>query len=273
MGKGRAVALAAAVAVVVVPVALAAFTYEGSIGATDGAQTGRLFQDDVADTCAAPDPDSAYANQVAPYRYDVYPFLNPTASPQCVTVTLDPRTCVNALNPGFLFSVAYLAPFSPADVLAGRIADIGGSPEIPTSYSFTVEPGVGFDVVVHATTTGATCPSYQLTVDGTGIVEGRPTATRLLWLAAARTPRGVLLRWRTSAGTRAAGFHVYRERAGRRIRVSRAFLPASSRIGGGAYRWLDRGAPGAGGRYWVQAVGLDGTRSWHGPVKPPSEGV
>lgn len=61
------------------------------------------------------------------------------------------------------------------------------------------------------------------------------------------------------------GFNVYREVNGTRVRANSKLIAGKGR---GLYSFLDRRAPkGKTVRYWIQAVNLDGSRSWHGPAR------
>lgn len=91
------------------------------------------------------------------------------------------------------------------------------------------------------------------------------TPVRFRSLAATRSPAGVVVRWRTASELRTLGFNVYREVGGRRVRTNRTLIAAKGR---GSYSFLDRAAPRqASVRYWIQEVALDGSRTWHGPVR------
>ncbi len=95
-----------------------------------------------------------------------------------------------------------------------------------------------------------------------------PLAVRLRSLSATRSARGVLVRWSTASELDTAGFHVYRELRGKRVRVTKALVPANRR----SHSFLDRRAPAAGtvARYWLLEVSLDGSRSWYGPARAVS---
>ena len=55
------------------------------------------------------------------------------------------------------------------------------------------------------------------------------------------------------------GYNVYREKAGKRVRVNKRLIAARSSRNG-SYVFVDRSARS--GRYWLQAVNLDGSRSF-----------
>ena len=94
-----------------------------------------------------------------------------------------------------------------------------------------------------------------------------PTAVRLHAFTARRTLTGTLLTWRAAtAGRTMLGFHVYREQAGKRVRLSRTLLAASN-ASFGRHAFVDRNAPAqVRARYWLALLLADGSRSWHGPV-------
>jgi predicted extracellular nuclease len=93
-----------------------------------------------------------------------------------------------------------------------------------------------------------------------------PTAVVVRSFAASRSARGVVLRWRTASEVGVLGFNVYREQAGKRVRLNRSTIRALSPGGfaGHVYAWRDRS--GRAGRYWLQVVRLDGHVAWHGPA-------
>ena len=91
------------------------------------------------------------------------------------------------------------------------------------------------------------------------------TAATFRSLTASSTSRGVAVAWRTASELDTLGFHVYREVNGKRVRVNSKLIAGKGR---GLYSFLDRKAPkGKTVRYWVQAVHLDGSRSWYGPAR------
>jgi calcineurin-like phosphoesterase family protein len=98
---------------------------------------------------------------------------------------------------------------------------------------------------------------------------GGPTAVSLASFSAVRTRAGaVLLRWRMASETRTLGFNIYRQGKGKVVKLNRTLIPSVSggTATGHAYSRLDRNVPRAGWklRYRLQAVDLDGTRSWMG---------
>jgi hypothetical protein len=95
-----------------------------------------------------------------------------------------------------------------------------------------------------------------------------PTAVTFASASAARTPKGVLVRWRTGTEADLLGFHVYRSRGHSWQRITRSLIAAKGSVSGGSYRFLDRTARrGVSYRYRIKAVQQDGTARWFGPVR------
>jgi hypothetical protein len=275
-------ALAAAAGILAATAGAVPITIHGTLGPnpspdwpkTTGSQTGRVTgNSDTA--CVA----NAYPGQpgspppAAPY--DAYTFHNPSSSSvACVTVTGD-DTSVPPPSPAPMQSNAYSPSFNPANIATNWIGQesqkLGDVDPINTpvaTYHFNVAANADFVVVVNGIHTSETCNpcTYTLTVDTN---QGRPTVVTLLARSSAtRTPRGVLLRWRTVSERNELGFNVYREVAGKRVKVNRSVLPSvfGGTARGHAYSFVDRTAPRVGKlRYWIQDVSLNGARAWHGP--------
>jgi N-acetylneuraminic acid mutarotase len=133
----------------------------GSISNADPAQLGRISRADPPSTCAL--PQQCFVNDTAYLRhYDAYVFVNNDIQPQCVTVTVDPGTCIDGSH--WIQSAAYLGTYNPASQCANFLGDIGGSPLQVKSYSFTVPPWQTYSVVVNEVDPSAYCPGYKLTV-------------------------------------------------------------------------------------------------------------
>jgi hypothetical protein len=92
------------------------------------------------------------------------------------------------------------------------------------------------------------------------------TAVTVTSLSAVRAHGRVAVRWRTGSEAQLLGFNVYRERAGRRVAVSRTLIPANGRLAGARYAYVDRHPSQGKARYWLQAVRSNGSRSWYGPA-------
>lgn len=79
---------------------------------------------------------------------------------------------------------------------------------------------------------------------------------------------GVLVRWRTATEIDTLGFNVYREKSGKRARLTRTLIAAGGfgRSTGRSYSYVDRHGGKGTARYWIEAVALDDSRSWLGPA-------
>ena len=84
-------------------------------------------------------------------------------------------------------------------------------------------------------------------------------------VAASRTGKTVVVTWRAPHGADLLGFDVYRADGSKRVRINSRVIAGTS-LFGGAYRFADDRAPVKATRYWVQAVHLQGARTWLGSV-------
>ncbi|MEK6302004.1 MAG: C25 family cysteine peptidase [Acidobacteriota bacterium] len=109
-----------------------------------------------------------------------------------------------------------------------------------------------------------------------------PTDVTLNWFAAeghaatANSPNGgVLLRWQTGYEVANLGFHIYREDAGKRVRVTPDFVAGSALLvgartvlgAGRSYVWRDSQGGNADSVYWLESIDLNGFSVWYGPVR------
>ena len=150
----------------------------GSIDTSDPTQIDRLFRSGIPQTCP-PSTTCATFGDPTPRHYDSYTFTNTTGATQCVTVDTD--TACTGTN--FIFIAAYLGSFDPNNICTNWIGDSGSSPDIgmPAPFSFNVDNGQTFVVVVSEVTPNAGCPAYTVTVTPASICGGgvspTPTAT------------------------------------------------------------------------------------------------
>ena len=112
-----------------------------------------------------------------PRHYDSYTFTNTTGAPQCVTVDTD----TDCTGTNFIFIAAYLGSFDPNNICTNWIGDSGFSPDVgaPQAFSFNVNDGDTFVVVVSEVTPEAGCPAYTMTITPESICGGggSPTPT------------------------------------------------------------------------------------------------
>jgi hypothetical protein len=93
-------------------------------------------------------------------------------------VTVDTNTACTGVH--FIFIGAYLGSFDPNNICSNWIGDSGSSPNPEQAFSFDVDNGQTFVVVVSELTPDAGCASYTITVSPQEICGGgspTPTAT------------------------------------------------------------------------------------------------
>jgi len=147
----------------------------GSIDNSDPAQVDRMNRSGVSSCCGG-GPVCVIFGDGQLHHYDTYTFTNTTGSAQCVTVGVN----TDCQGNNFIFTAAYLGAFDPNNICANWIADEGSSPVPgdPTPFSFNIENGHTFVLVVSEITANAGCPSYTLTMSGLcGGGTPTPTAT------------------------------------------------------------------------------------------------
>jgi hypothetical protein len=139
---------------------------------THGAQTDRVFRDGFPSTCAVP---KAYPGTTVagPKAFDRYEFVNGGGDGNpatCITITMN----TGCTNDSFLFVVAYLNSFNPADVSQNYLGDIGSSPNPTGQFSVMVPAGQKLILVV-SQVFGTPCATpYTLNVSGfSKIVRGQ----------------------------------------------------------------------------------------------------
>jgi len=152
-------------------------TIIASIDNSDLTQVDRMNRSGVSSCCSG-SPGCLIFGDGQPHHYDAYTFTNTTGTTQCVTagVTTD---CQGS---NLIFTAAYLGTFDPNNICANWLADEGLSPipGDPTPFSFTIEDGQNFVLVVSEVTVNGGCPSYTMTVSGLcGGVTPTPTGTAI----------------------------------------------------------------------------------------------
>jgi hypothetical protein len=134
----------------------------------------------------------------------------------------------------------------------------------PIDAIFTARPALRFRVDFAC---AAGCPGAEVHFDDL-VFEQTPTAVTIAAIRAQHTRSGIRLGWRTASEARLLGFNIYREQKGRLVRLNRTMIPSvfGGTVSGCRYSFLDRSAPSGKRmlRYRLQAVTLDGTRSWIG---------
>lgn len=141
-----------------------------------------------------------------------------------------------------------------------------------TSSSIASASAVSATFLIYFYCTGlATCPAGTTVNFDDVFMDTGQLAVTLTSFTATRSGQGVTLRWRTATETDTLGYHVYRQRGSRRVRLTRRLIPALSLarggVSGGTYTFRHRQALRRTVlRYWLVEVARDGSRSWHGPA-------
>lgn len=140
----------------------------GVAGVTStGTQTGRIVRNGVASDCSG----KAYpgTQDTSNRRFRAYTFTTPTntnVASYCVTATF---TAPGANATTAIHPVAYLAPYTPANIVTNYAGDPGASPQGAgvVTFSFNVPAGRTFTIVVHDVATAAVHnQAYTLTLSG-----------------------------------------------------------------------------------------------------------
>jgi hypothetical protein len=102
-----------------------------------------------------------------------------------------------------------------------------------------------------------------------------PTAVGLSSFTASAYDEGVSLEWATGFEVSNLGFNLYRDEGGKRTTINSSLIAGSALLvgsstrlsAGRSYAWWDN-APAdlKKSQYWVEAVDLDGSTQWFGPV-------
>jgi hypothetical protein len=135
-------------------------------------QSGRLFRNNALPTCDTVKPVPSVEDPAVQFQYNAYTFLNPAATPACVTV----NTTAGASNQ--LLTSAYLDRFNPFDVQENYLGDAGNSNQ-SRSFSFLV-PGRRSFVVLQSRVNTAANPTsldYFFSVEGLPGCTGCPAIT------------------------------------------------------------------------------------------------
>jgi hypothetical protein len=151
---------------VVTPGCCGPVAFTGAIGSnsaaypgTSGVQSGRVGRFPPVSTCGAPKtyPGTQDTN---PRTYDAYTFVN-NGPATCVTFNVNTACTTN-----FVFPVAYLGSFNPANVAQNYLGDSAESPNPSSNFSVNVPANSSVVLVVSEVTAGTGCPAYDVVVSG-----------------------------------------------------------------------------------------------------------
>jgi hypothetical protein len=132
----------------------------------------------------------------------------------------------------------------------------------PIEAIYVSRPALKFQVEFRCETD---CPGAQVHFDDL-VFEQTPTAVRIAAIRIQQTRSGIRLHWRTAVENEIIGFNVYRQQRGTLLKLNRTLIPSvfGGTATGHSYSWLDRSAQKGAAKYRLQAVDLDGKRSWVG---------
>ena len=137
--------------------------FNGSLGAGDAQQTGRMNRFAVVSTCAAPTSYAGDFTTSGARFYDSYTVTNPTNAPVCATIGVR-SGCGTSI-----FSAAYLGSFNPTSLSTNYLADHGSSFPNTGFYEVTIPANGTIVVVVHEVNPGTGCGSYSVSVELPGV--------------------------------------------------------------------------------------------------------
>ncbi len=240
-------------------------------GTTIGSRTRRVVANIPTVTGVSYANESTYGGAQATQGTFTQPANNATSG----SVVWTPGT-IAANSGASLFYVIRVAPTGGSPCEMNVTGTPGGTPEGTTA--------VWRDETGNTTQGRATYtfgPLCQLAVNRVGCTECGgssqpvPTKVDLTDFGATRYATGdVLVQWATGYESAHLGFHVWRERNGRRERLTpeliagSALLTSETLTAGQRYTWRDETARWMKGSaiYWLEAYDLDGSRQWYGPV-------
>lgn len=125
----------------------------GSITNSDPLQSGRIARDGRTSGC--PGKPNTLFNSV-PVRHRVHSFSNPTGQRSCVTIDIDFAGCGSNST-----GIAAYSSFNAATPAANLLGDLGYGSIGTGRFSFSVEAGASFDIVVFEITPNAGCSAYS----------------------------------------------------------------------------------------------------------------
>lgn len=144
------------------------------------------------------------------------------------------------------------------------------------SVTFAATPAVTDVITATATRSVATTIDVTSEFSQCRIVRNVnvASAVRFDGFEAKSYSKGVELTWRTGRESSNLGFNIYRDENGSRYRVNRSLITGSALMlganasleAGDSYKWWDTTPGGPGSVYWVEAIDLDGTSEWYGPL-------
>ncbi len=233
--------------------------------ATNVTYTVQVTNHGPANVVAAPVTDNAPTNVT---------FNSWTCAITTTGTGLGANACGAASGTGNINSTVSLKLFAAATYTINATISAAATGTITNTVNEQLPPaGIAQDPAINRTDTAnaAVGPNGPLAVRLSGLT-AQAMSTGGGNLKTAGGP-GVTINWRTGFEVGNLGFNVYRVEGGQRVRVNPTLLAGSSLMtgartpltAGNAYAYSDaRGSAGTG--YWLEALDLDGTSVWHGPI-------
>ena len=168
----------------------------------------------------------------------------------CLEVTFAPSNAVSSLERTTARPVE--------DGLFLAVSETTVDPDLATSWGCPT----GTDAAVRLGGAGDGLPFYVALMG-----QEPPVTVALRSFSASRAPSGIRLRWRTANEAQMLGFNLYRTDRGKPVRLNRGLISSVRAPAGQTYSWLDRHPPATEATYRLEAVRLDGSRSWLGSAR------
>lgn len=142
-----------------------------NIGAVLTTHTDRIFRDGLPSACGNPDHDipQTFATGTQ-FKFAVFHFDSRVREPVCVHASLSTACAGNDA----VMSTSYSPSFSPGNLVANWVGDMGNVTPTQTSYGFTVPPLAHFVTVVDQGSSTGNCAAVSI-----NWTSDRPWATRL----------------------------------------------------------------------------------------------
>ena len=116
-------------------------------------QSGRIFRDGIASTCAGKAYPGIF-NAGTTYNYETFTYGNTGATPSCVTINFDPDAGATPCGTNAHAS-AYAGSYDPANQGTNFLGDVGSSVAQP--FAFTIPAGQQLVLAVTNTANAAVC--------------------------------------------------------------------------------------------------------------------
>jgi hypothetical protein len=116
-------------------------------------QSGRIFRDGIANTCANK-PYPGIFNAGTTYNYETFTYGNTGTAPSCVTINFDPDAGAAPCGTNAHAS-AYSTSYDPGNQGTNFLGDVGSSVAQP--FSFTIPAGESLVLAVTNTSAADTC--------------------------------------------------------------------------------------------------------------------